>query len=51
VLRVCRVKYNRQEEGPAMFQKAPSPGPPPGGSYSTVAYGLMEPFVLIQATK
>jgi len=36
---------------PAMFQKAPSPGPPPGGSYSTVAYGLMEPFVLIQATK
>jgi hypothetical protein len=35
---------------PAMFQKGPSPGPPPGGSYSTVAYGLMEPFVLVHAT-
>jgi hypothetical protein len=34
---------------PAMFQKAPSPGPPPGANYSTVGYGLMEPFVLIQA--
>ena len=32
---------------PAMFQKAPSPGPPPGKGYSTVGYGLMEPFVLV----
>jgi hypothetical protein len=36
---------------PAMFQKAPSPGPPPGSSYSTVGYGLMEPFVLVQMTE
>jgi hypothetical protein len=36
---------------PAMFQKAPSPGPPPGGSYSTVGYGLKEPFVLVQVAK
>ena len=35
---------------PAMFQKAPSPGPPPGAGYSTVAYGLMEPFVLVHTT-
>ena len=33
---------------PAMFQKAPSPGPPPGRDYSTVGYGLMEPFALLQ---
>ena len=33
---------------PAMFQKAPSPGPPAGGSYSTVGYGLMDPFALVQ---
>jgi hypothetical protein len=32
---------------PAMFQKAPAPGPPPGLQYSTVAYGLFEPFVLL----
>lgn len=31
---------------PAMFQKAPERGPPPGESYATVGYGLMEPFVL-----
>jgi hypothetical protein len=35
---------------PSMFQKAPSPGPPPGSPYSTVGYGLFEPFVLVQAT-
>ncbi|HYK91934.1 MAG TPA: glycosyl hydrolase [Acidobacteriota bacterium] len=33
---------------PAMFQKAPYPGPPPGAQYSTVGYGLMEPFRLLQ---
>ncbi len=32
---------------PAMFQKAPDTGPPPGGQYSTVGYGLFEPFELI----
>jgi len=31
---------------PSMFQKAPDPGPPPGLQYSTVGYGLFEPFVL-----
>ena len=31
---------------PSSFQKAPESGPPPGASYSTVAYGLFEPFVL-----
>jgi hypothetical protein len=34
---------------PGMFQKAPSPGPPPGSGYSTVGYGLFEPFALVQA--
>jgi hypothetical protein len=34
---------------PGMFQKGPSPGPPPGASYSTVGYGLFEPFVLIHS--
>jgi hypothetical protein len=34
---------------PSMFQKAPTPGPPPGASYSTVGYGLFEPFALVQA--
>jgi hypothetical protein len=36
---------------PSMFQKAPSPGPPPGSQYSTVGYGLFEPFVLVQTTR
>ena len=31
---------------PTMFQVGPSPGPPPGRDYSTVGYGLFEPFVL-----
>ncbi len=31
---------------PGTFQKAPESGPPPGAAYSTVAYGLFEPFVL-----
>jgi hypothetical protein len=35
---------------PSMFQKGPSPGPPPGSRYSTVGYGLFEPFELVQAT-
>jgi hypothetical protein len=33
---------------PASFQKAPASGPPPGGQYDTVAYGLFEPFTLEQ---
>ncbi len=32
---------------PAMWRKAPNPGPPPGQEYSNVGYGLFEPFVLI----
>jgi hypothetical protein len=31
---------------PGSFQQAPESGPPPGAKYSTVAYGLFEPFVL-----
>jgi len=33
---------------PVNFQQAPNPGPPPGSRYSTVAYGLFEPFILRQ---
>lgn len=33
---------------PGMFQKGPTPGPPAGAQYSTVGYGLFEPFVLRQ---
>ncbi|MGC8742378.1 MAG: glycosyl hydrolase [Verrucomicrobiia bacterium] len=33
---------------PAMFQQGPDPGPPPGTNYSTIAYGLFEPFTLKQ---
>jgi hypothetical protein len=33
---------------PGMFQRGPNPGPPPGQSYSTVGYGLFEPFTLKQ---
>ncbi len=33
---------------PAMFQKAPYPGPPPGAQYATVGYGLFGPFQLFQ---
>ena len=36
---------------PASFHQGPNPGPPPGDSYSTVAYGLFEPFVLKQFVK
>jgi hypothetical protein len=32
---------------PSMFQKGPTPGPPPGTQYSTVGYGLFEPFALV----
>jgi hypothetical protein len=31
---------------PAMFHKAPSPGPPPGDRYHNVGYGLFQPFEL-----
>jgi len=31
---------------PSAFHKAPESGPPPGAEYSTVAYGLFEPFVI-----
>ncbi|MGE5360628.1 MAG: glycosyl hydrolase [Bacteroidales bacterium] len=34
---------------PSMFQKGPTPGPPAGGRYSTVGYGLFEPFELAHA--
>jgi hypothetical protein len=33
---------------PGSFHKGPNSGPPPGANYSTVAYGLFEPFVLEQ---
>jgi hypothetical protein len=33
---------------PSMFQKAPATGPPAGMQYSTVGYGLFEPFALVQ---
>jgi hypothetical protein len=36
---------------PAMFQKAPNPGPPPGSQFSTVGYGLFEPFVLVRTAR
>jgi hypothetical protein len=36
---------------PAMFQKGPSPGPPPGSDYSTVGYGLFEPFTVLQVVR
>ncbi|MHC4401662.1 MAG: glycosyl hydrolase [Planctomycetota bacterium] len=31
---------------PHMFQRGPATGPPPGGNYDTIGYGLFEPFVL-----
>jgi hypothetical protein len=34
---------------PAMFQKGPPSGPPPGKEYHTLSYGLFEPFALIEA--
>ena len=33
-----------------MFQEGPKSGPPPGGGYAAVGYGLFEPFVLKQLT-
>jgi hypothetical protein len=36
---------------PGSFHVGPNPGPPPGASYSTVAYGLFERFVLKQVTQ
>ncbi len=33
---------------PSQFQRGPAEGPPPGEQYSTVGYGLFEPFVLRQ---
>ena len=33
---------------PSMFQRGPKNGPPPGRKYSTVGYGLFEPFTLKQ---
>ncbi len=35
---------------PGMFQSGPKTGPPPGDQYSTVSYGLFEPFLLKQLT-
>jgi hypothetical protein len=37
--------------GPTSFQHAPNPGPPAGDRYSTVPYGLAEPFVLKHIAK
>lgn len=31
---------------PGMFQRGPADGPPPGRQYSTLSYGLFEPFQL-----
>ena len=36
---------------PSAFHIGPNPGPPAGAKYSTVAYGLFEPFVLKQVTQ
>ncbi len=36
---------------PGSFQHGPQSGPPPGNEYSTVAYGLFEPFVLSAVTR
>jgi hypothetical protein len=36
---------------PGMFQNGPKDGPPPGERYSTVAYGLFEPFTVRQVTR
>jgi hypothetical protein len=33
---------------PGIFQNGPKDGPPPGAEYSTVGYGLFEPFELRQ---
>ena len=33
---------------PSAFHIGPNPGPPPGEAYSTVGYGLFEPFALRQ---
>lgn len=33
---------------PSQFQRGPAEGPPPGEQYSTVGYGLFEPFMLEQ---
>jgi hypothetical protein len=33
---------------PGMFHQAPEAGPPAGGTYSTVGYGLMEPFCVVE---
>jgi hypothetical protein len=37
--------------GPSIFQHAPNPGPPAGDRYSTVPYGLAEPYVLKHIAK
>jgi hypothetical protein len=36
---------------PGMFQQGPEMGPPAGNKYSTVGYGLFEPFVLRQVAR
>ena len=33
---------------PHIFHEGPETGPPPGENYSTLAYGLLEPFTLIE---
>jgi len=36
---------------PWMFREAPEAGPPAGSTYSTVGYGLMEPFRVVEAAQ
>jgi hypothetical protein len=36
---------------PGMFQNGPNPGPPAGGKYDNVGYGLFEPLVLRNVTE
>ncbi|MGQ9651193.1 MAG: glycosyl hydrolase [Phycisphaerae bacterium] len=39
-------KHGLGSAWPGMWDRAPEEGPPPGAEYSTVGYGLFEPFVL-----
>ncbi len=44
-------KPGRGAAWPNMFQNGPKDGPPPGASYDTIGYGLLEPFVLKQIVR
>jgi hypothetical protein len=43
------VGPTRGSAWPGMFHQGPETGPPPGGKYDTIPYGLFEPFVLTQS--